>query len=80
VLPPEVGEAIGGYLAKHPECLTVSEDDFIAAMAIVRPELVPVLDTADGRAWLRGVPAQVGILALRSLFWSGRTVTGVANG
>ena len=80
VLPSAIGESIGRYSVKHPECLSVTEDEFIAAAALVKPELVPVLNTADGRAWLRGVPAQVGVLSLKSLFWPTQSVKGVADG
>ena len=79
ILPSEMVDTISRYMAKYPACISVTEDEFIAAMATVRKDLVPILETEAGRAWLRKVPARMAerlaAVTIRSML-----LRGVADG
>ncbi len=77
-IPQPAVDAINGYVAKHPELIVVSDEEFIAAMLRVRPDLAAELQTERGRIWLRRVPGMLAGSFLRSIFTPGRSLEGGA--
>lgn len=67
-LPDNVADEVADYILDHPGHATLSTEEFLDAVSIARPDLIPLLSTPPGQAWIARFPLEMAGRLVRRAF------------
>ncbi len=66
-VPRELADVCADHVLKHPDCATLSSEEFTVAVESFRPDLARELRTPEGQRWLLVVPSMLGGSVARAI-------------